>query len=65
MGHTYKRQRIEEEKQKGRNGKHPRHKNNDRFHGIPITNVWVDEYQMILNIEDIFEDDVDSSINKQ
>lgn len=64
MGHTFKRQshKFDDEKQVGRNGKHPRHKNNSKYNGIPITNSWVDEYQ---NIEDIFEDSADSSINKQ
>jgi len=52
--------KFDDEKTIGRNGKHSKHANNHRFHGLRIIN-WV-EYEEVY---DELENNVKSSINKQ
>lgn len=46
MSKTHKQQgtRFDDEHKQGRGGKHHRHSNNVKFHGMRIHTVWVDEY---------------------
>ena len=63
MGNTHRKspRKFDDEQYSGRRGKHSKHTNNHKFHGMQILNSWVDEGKYI---EELSEDDVDSDINK-
>jgi hypothetical protein len=61
MSQTHKKSnhKFDDEQHSGRNGKHAKHKNNHRYHGLPILN-WVDD-EIIFELSEV---DVASDINK-
>ena len=59
MSHTRRKQRhkFDDEQYSGRAGKHAKHTNNHKFHGIPYTSIIINEKNLDLSDERVESDD--------